>query len=407
MTASSPGSRAPRSLAGDLPGWASGLVTGALAAAVSLLVVIAPTLASLATAPVDGTDTDWGAGIAVAMRIWLLGMGVPAATSLGTYSLVPLGLTLLILGILVATAQRFLLRSWDAVGLAVAAFATLAGFVASFAWRDADDASDLVVRAVVGALLLGVPGVFAGRVRAYGLRIDVVDLIPPTVRAGIRASLSSLSLVVVLAAAAGAVSAFKGAGTMAATVTSLDAGAVGSGVLALAQLAYVPTLVVWMMAWVAGVGFSVGAGTVYSPGTVESGALPELPLLGALPQGSGGLLVWTPLALVAVGIAVRLVLRRRIVTWREELVVMGVSGVVTLLVAAATMRLATGAAGPGRLAEVGPSVWAAAAAIAGLTLAGHALVGGVFAGLAAWKGRGAGADETADEPQPAVGSSTP
>ncbi|WP_084124339.1 DUF6350 family protein [Demequina sp. NBRC 110054] len=407
MTASSAGSRAPRSLAGDLPGWASGLVTGAIAAAVSLLVVVAPTLAALATAPADGTDTDWGAGILAAMRIWLLGLGVPAATSLGTYSLVPLGLTLLILGILVATAQRFLLRSWDAVGLAIVAFTTLAGFVASFAWRDADDPSALIVRAVLGALLVSAPGIFAGRVRAYGLTIDAIDLVPPSVRTGVRSALSGLALVVVLAAGAGAVGAIRGAATMAETVTALDAGAVGSTVLAIAQLAYVPTLVIWMMAWVSGVGFGVGDGSVYAPAAIETGALPEVPLLAALPQSSGGLLVWTPVVLVAMGAAVRIVMRRRIRTWREDLVALGASAVVTLLVAAGTMRLAAGAVGSGRLAEVGPPVWAAAGAISGLLLAGHVLVGGVAAGLAGWRHRGDAPSEPVDLPQPAVGSSTP
>ena len=54
--------------------------------------------------------------------------------------------------------------------------------------------------------------------------------------------------------------------------------------LAVAELAYLPNLVVWALAWLTGAGFAVGAGTHFAPDDVVGGALPAVPMLGALPS---------------------------------------------------------------------------------------------------------------------------
>ncbi|WNM23967.1 cell division protein PerM [Demequina capsici] len=423
MTAPTVAPRAPRTLAGELPVWASGLVTGAVAAAASLLIVVAPTLAALAASPDTGSAIDWGSAFPVATRLWLLGLGVPVATSAGLFSLVPLGLTIVTLLIVIATAQRFLMRSWAAALLASVTFAVLAGFAASFAWAGADDASGSTARAVIGGLVVAAPGAVIGRVRAHGLTIDVVDLIPPAVRTGIRAAFASIAAGLGIAAVAGVVSALQGAHAIADTATALDAGVVGNAVLAVGQLLYLPTLVVWMLAWVSGVGFSVGDGSLYSPGSTTAGALPELPLLGALPQGAGGLLLWTPLLLVAAGVLVRVALRRRLWSWRDDAVAAATATLLTFMLVAVLAALASGAAGPGRLSHVGPEVWAVAGAVAGLLALGYVTVGATAALVARLRGtdprrrdtepgleepaRPASDDERSQEAQPAEGSSTP
>ncbi|MDN4471599.1 cell division protein PerM [Demequina zhanjiangensis] len=398
MTAPTATAPSARGLAGALPAWASGIVTGAIAAAASLIVVLAPALAALASAPQTGESADWGAGVSVATRLWLLGLGVPFDTSAGAFDLIPLGLTVVILAILVATAQRFLLSAWSASVLAIVTFAALVGVAASLA-SGGLDGSSLTTRAVLGATLVGVPGIVLGRVRAHGLTIDVIDRLPPEVRTGVRAGVASLALVLLVAAAAGLVSAVRGALPMADTLTALDADAVGAAVLAVAQLLYVPTLVVWMVSWVAGPGFSVGAGSVYSPTEVVTGELPDLPLLGALPHGAGGLLVWAPLLLVCVGAVVRVALRRRVRSWRAEATVTVVLAAVLATSVAMLMVLGSGAAGPGRLASVGPSAGEATAAVVGLVLAGDLAVAAV-AGLRR-RQRAASAAPRSEQPQPA------
>src|SRR5690606_14477786 len=86
-------------------------------------------------------------------------------------------------------------------------------------------------------------------------------------------------------------------------IEGLGLDTLGGVLFAFAQLALVPNLVLWAMAWLAGPGFAVGAGTVFSPDQVVSGPLPAVPLLGALPPpgSEGGLLRWVPVVVVLVG----------------------------------------------------------------------------------------------------------
>lgn len=58
---------------------------------------------------------------------------------------------------------------------------------------------------------------------------------------------------------------------------------VGTIVLIVIQLAYLPNLIVWAGSWALGAGVSLGAGTVVGPGVTSVGLLPMIPVLGALP----------------------------------------------------------------------------------------------------------------------------
>lgn len=57
--------------------------------------------------------------------------------------------------------------------------------------------------------------------------------------------------------------------------------------ITLLQLGWVPTGLVWALSWVVGPGFAVGSGSVFSPTRVVAGAVPSLPVLGALPTKIG------------------------------------------------------------------------------------------------------------------------
>ncbi|WP_314507881.1 DUF6350 family protein [uncultured Microbacterium sp.] len=75
----------------------------------------------------------------------------------------------------------------------------------------------------------------------------------------------------------------------------------GATVITLAQLAYLPTLVIWGMAFVAGPGFAVGADTAVSPAGTQLGVIPGVPVLGALPESSTPWLLLLALLPVALG----------------------------------------------------------------------------------------------------------
>lgn len=142
---------------------------------------------------------------------------------------------------------------------------------------------------------------------------------------------------------------------------AIHAGVLGGIALTAAQLAFVPNLVVWAASWLVGPGFSIGTASSVSPLGTTLGPIPALPILGALPNGSGD---WGFLGIAApvlLAFAIALVARRRLVArlgagdtlpW---LILAGVlSGVVGGVLLGLIAWASAGSAGPGRLADVGP-----------------------------------------------------
>ncbi|MDW4573533.1 DUF6350 family protein [Microbacterium sp. M3] len=114
-------------------------------------------------------------------------------------------------------------------------------------------------------------------------------------------------------AAVAAVALFARAGQIVALFQAGDVDALGASVLTLAQLAYVPTLAVWGMSFVAGPGFAVGAGTAVSPAGTQVGVVPGLPALGAVPDSTTTWLLLLALLPVALGALAGWIARSRLV----------------------------------------------------------------------------------------------
>jgi len=149
---------------------------------------------------------------------------------------------------------------------------------------------------------------------------------------------------------------------------ALAPGGSGSVVLVLGQLAFAPDLALWAVAWCAGPGFAVGVGTAVTPAASTLGLLPLVPVLGALPTPGPLPAPWQAVVLLPVVVGA-------VVGWRcaRGVPVADDDGgpgptrtaVLDALVAAAlaasmlaVLALASaGSAGPGRLADVGPSAW--------------------------------------------------
>lgn len=358
-----------------LPGWAGGVLTGLQGVALSYLLVLGPAFAAVAGAPsLDGSATvDWSGAAGVATRVWLLGLGVPIPVPGGLVSLVPLGLPLLMVAILVAVARRFAAKTWTSWALACLTFAAGAGVVASAApLGDAATAPEVLQAATVAAALAA-PAVAYGVFRQYGARLSLLDRVPDQLRAGLRLGLVSLMLIVGAAAVSGGVWALAGREEIAAGATALGMDPLGGIALALAEVLYVPTLVCWMVAYLVGPGFTVGTDTLISADAVTQGALPGVPLLGALPTEPGGWWVWGPLLVAALGFAARLLLARRIpVDWLSART--GGVALATVLLGLVAMGAAShGSLGPGRLADAGFEAMPVAALGTALVAAGYAL----------------------------------
>jgi len=142
----------------------------------------------------------------------------------------------------------------------------------------------------------------------------------------------------------------------------LQGGGGGGLLLTAAQLSFMPNFVAWVVAWLVGPGFALGAGSSVSPLGTQLGPVPALPILGALPVGDfsfGFIGLAVP---VLAGVAVALFLRPALVHMLGGLphtrwllgTAVGI-GVVAGLLLGILAWASSGAAGPGRLVDVGPN----------------------------------------------------
>ncbi|MGW2091573.1 cell division protein PerM [Promicromonospora sukumoe] len=357
----------------------AGVLAAAQALVLSLAVVVLPAVvaylvgnAALA-APSDAADdgTQVRSAIDVAAGLWLLGHGVPLTADDVTVTLAPLGIAALALFATYACAKRFAAasaRAWAAgtvtYALGTTAVAALAGSAPGWS----------LVLAVPAGLVMGGLGMGLGILarsdspsaaeigegaEELARRLTGADLVPATLRLGLRGGAVVVALLVGGAALLVAAWALAGRATSSDIVTSLEPGWTGGIVFAVAQLALLPNLLLWALAWLAGPGFAVGEGTSFTPFGTVSGPLPAVPLLGSLPgeDWANPVSAWAPVLVVACGVAAAVFAWRRLepslVRWADVGWVLGgivlVPGVFVLL----GQWAAAGAVGPGRLSEIG------------------------------------------------------
>ena len=155
--------------------------------------------------------------------------------------------------------------------------------------------------------------------------------------------------------------------------------ALGATLVTLGQLAYLPTLIGWAIAWVAGPGFALGAGTALSPVGAQLGVVPAIPILGALPESGAPWFLVVVLLPIAAGALAGWVCRARLAragldrrTSPRLVIALGIA----LLVGAAGALIAlasSGVAGPGALVHVGPEPGPLALALGVEVLLGAAI----------------------------------
>jgi len=367
-----------------------------VAAAVGVAAALAP-LAVLWVVGLGG-GADWAALWPAAARLWQLGhlvplvitlpaeyiavTGIPADAAHFTVSLAPLafaaftaisgarsgaraaragaGLTGVVAGAVVIAAVSVLLRlssgngvaaifTWQAVLLPTLVFAVPALIAALVrAWRVGDDGLVDALRARLDTRpdWIAVPGA-----AARGIGIALAGFI------GVGALLVAVATVV------------RG-GEVVALFQAANVDAVGASVLALGQVAYLPTLVIWGGSFAAGPGFLVGAGTSVSPAGTSLGVVPGIPVLGILPESVSPWLLLTVLAVIAVGFLAGWAARDPLLGSRTSQRLAALSAIVVLGGAGAGLlaAMASGSIGPGRLQGVGPETGPVALAV-GLELA--------------------------------------
>jgi len=378
----------------------------ALAAAVGLAAFLAPL--TLVWFVVFGVDADWGALWPSAATLWQLGHGVAltvaipeeviAALALSpdaaqfTIGLVPLAVLLFtVLFAARSGARGVRAGAWiTTVVTGTAVFALITAVVAltgTVALLHADGVGAYLFPPLVYFVGCLVGIICTAWVRGDGGVIDRLRLLiddagewAAATEGVFRGGLIAVSGVIAAGAVLVATAVFVQASDVVGLFESLRVDTVGATVVALGQLLYVPTLVVWAIAWLAGPGFAVGAGTTVSPAGTELGVLPAIPVFGILPEDTSPWTLIIVLVPVLAGAFAGWVVRSRLVAEFGE-VRMPVRAVTAVGIAACAAgfgacaaALASGSIGPGRLADVGPHPGLLALALGAEVLVGAAIL---------------------------------
>lgn len=366
------------------PHWLTGALAAMQGALLSLLVVVLPAVAAYVATSADPANegVEWFRSVTVGAGVWLAGHGVAPDVGGVPITLVPLGVTLLALFTGWASARRSGVADRTALLGGTLAYAVLVG-VLGLATAGPVGA----VRGLAGGALVGGAGLAAGllaRPEAPTWR-EVTrpwhGRLPVVVAVGVEGATVAACAVVVAGAVVVLSWVLAGRTTVVAIAEGLDLDTLGGAVLAFAELAFAPVLVVWAVAWAAGPGFWVGEGTHFATDAVTGGTLPAVPMLGALPGAdvAGGPSLLAPALLVGCGALTGWYLHRGLRArdglraWSTAVACV-VASAGAGLVAALLVLPATGAVGPGRMAHVGASAVAVGAAVALEVLFGAVLV---------------------------------
>ena len=394
--------------------------TVALLAALEAFIVVAIGIA-IALVPLTllwavqfGFSVDWLVFWRAAIDVWLLGHGADLTVALDpvtvariavleagdpfTVSLAPLGLGLVTVLLGARTGGRAAESgAWltgvvssvaTVVVLSIVVTLTATNGIVSPSLIGGIFAPALVFLAglavgLIGARLRRGSAVVGGRL---GERLgDLADRVGPRTLGIVSASLRGGTIVaagiVGVAAIVVTVMLFASFGTVIGLYESSGVGVTGGIAVTIAQLAYLPNLVIWCASWLLGPGFAIGVGTSVSPAATLLGPIPGIPVLGAIPTGDlpfGFLGLLVPVLVGFLGAAAVRPTVVRAADGRGLVLALGLTAVGIAVVASVLMGAlalaASGAIGPARLQEVGPSALPVAlAALA--TTAVSAIVG--------------------------------
>src|ERR1700722_16742558 len=409
-TRASSAGTSPASPGSARPLIATGAIAAVAAALAGLALLILIVLIGWIAAPHAGVGLT--GVLRTAALLWLIGHHVGFALhGAGRIGMLPLGLVLLP-GALLWRAGRWVVRAGGVsrlrhVGYAALALAMPYGLIAgalALASRSAQEAPSAPQAVICGFLLALVAGGLGGA-RALAPWAQLTRLLPDRPRSVIIGMIGALGLLTAGGALLGAVSLGTHLGEFATLSHSLEPGAIGSVLLLVTQLAYLPNAILWAIAYTLGPGFAFGAGTMVTPTGAALGQLPGFPLLAALPPGTQGTPAWLTFIVLVLpyvaGCAAGLLLVRAAPTPALEAAPLwglacgaAAGGVLGILAA-----FSGGPLGNGRLAAVGPAGWQGGAG-AGREIG---LASAVTAGVANWLrmgGRGGGAPATRGRERP-------
>lgn len=387
--------------------------TVALLAALEALIVVAIGIA-IALVPLTllwavqfGFAVDWSVFWQAAVDIWLLGHGTDLTVGLDpvtvarvgiagagdpfTVSLAPLGIGLVTVLLGARTGGRAAdSGAWVTGVLSSVATVVVLSSIVTLTAVDGVVSPSLLGGMLAPALvyLVGLAvGLIGARLRRGSMAVggpigrlldDLGDRLGAHVLGLLGAALRGGAIVaagvVGAAAVVVAVMLLVSFGTVVGLYESSGVGVTGGIAVTIAQLAYLPNLVVWCASWLLGPGFAIGVGTSVSPAATLLGPIPGIPVLGAIPTGDlplGFLGLVVPVLIGFAGAAavrpavVRAAAGRRLVLSLVA-TALGIAVVAGVLLGALAL-VSGGAIGPARLEQVGPDALAVALAAVAVT----------------------------------------
>lgn len=356
---------------GGRPLTVSAAIGGLLAAGSGLVVCLAVAVTGWFLAD-GGAHGDTRDALRVGADAWLLGHGSHLTYGGVDYTVVPLGLTVLLAWV------TFRVGRWAGAvsppvddrellvgtGLFTSSYVVVA--IVTSVLAATTDIGGSLVRTLLGAIVLAAVAGGAGLVTGSARWTVVRDLLPvwawPVVRGALAAVTGLLACSAVLVVVAFAVDA----GSAATLISRLGLRTGDAVMLVLVTALVAPNAVLFGGSYLLGPGFAVGTGTMVSTSVVSLGPVPAFPLLAALPDDGPTpwfttLLLGLPVLVAAVAVA--LVHRRHPVRVWDLAAMRGAgAGVLAGLLTGLVTVFAGGALGDGRMADLGPSAGAVTAA---------------------------------------------
>lgn len=339
----------------------------------------------------SATTTPMSSAVGVGSLAWTMANLGPVTDGTTTISLLPLGLVAWPL-LVVARAVRPLADDLatddsprlDLVGGVRTITATsLGAFVGTYV------ALGLVVQvlgrlvpvhavwwqALLGTVLVPVVGLVAGLRRPLGAA-DVAPrwhdqlkaAFPVAVRRGIVVGLRACGALLAAGLVPVAVSFATHLGQVADVQSGLHPGIVGGLLLVLGQLLLLPNAAAWGLSWLAGPGFTMGAGSSFTWTSSSSVLLPNIPVLGALPDSGSHSPLFALAVLVPVAVGAWTGWRAlgtvsRLSAARAKIQVVAVAVASAAAFAMTALVLSGGALGTRALADIGPRALASSLAL--------------------------------------------
>ena len=357
----------------------------ALVAAIGIAIPLVPL--TLLWAVQFGLAIDWAAFWRASVDIWLVGHGVDVTVTLDpstaarfglpgagdpfTITIALLGFALLTVLLAVRAGRRIAETPHRFLGTAVSlvTFAAIS-FIVTFSSLHPLARPSIVQGTILPTLVfalgmaIGIRATTRGVDAAGETYLGIVGQFSPTVRliaaTALRGGAAAAFAILTAAALVTAGAILASYARIITLYESLHTDVLGGIAVTLGQLALLPNLIIWAASWLVGPGFALGIGSSVGPLGTQLGPLPAVPLLGVLPVGQLSFGFVGLLAPVICGFVIGVLVAPRVrVLSRGQVIATAIAiGLVAGSTLGALAWASSGAAGPGRLADVGPNPWA-------------------------------------------------